>query len=160
MKSKYYLYIVISLVLIPTICVGASSGAGNKESPLIQEFSFNDLPEPISGCSCLFHVAGSNEVLFASDLGKKVWMKVDGQLTKLTNKHSHSGGVGSHGGSLGSNVTFHYQAGRVEIVIETEKTSECPKGALECEGEGYKASFMATDGDKETKFDAVGGCGC
>lgn len=158
---KYFLQITMALVILSNIYIDASFAASSKEvPPLIQDFTYDELPEKISGCSCTFYVGDSeNKIIFISDMGKKAWMKIDGKLTKLLKNDSQSGGVGE-GGLLGGKVTYQYKAEKTAIIITTEITSECPKEALECEGETYKASFTAIKDEEEVRVEALGRCGC
>lgn len=140
--------------------------AGNstefKSSDLIQTFSLSELPEQISGCSCFFYAndKSKQQMVFASNKGNNVCMKIEGKLVRLTLKESKFRDVGSiMPKKIGGKLKFVYSAGDIVINIDLEATSVCASGS-ECEGQSYNGVFTAVKGNLKQTVEAKGSCGC
>ncbi len=157
--------IIISLFIFVILLSNAyceNATRDNSNNNLIGTFDFRELPERIQGCSCLFHDASSaRKLVFASDMGKKIWMKLDGKFALLTLKESKFHEIGAvMTKKIGSKLNYIYTSGEITINIELESTSVCPPNAESCEGQSFKATFTAIKGDVKQTVIANGICGC
>jgi len=166
MKSLRLLgFFVLSVLFVRVdgICQDSKTSNETKSSSLIQLFSLGEMPEQINGCSCFFHVDNKSgpQLVFASDKGNKVWMKVEDKFVRLTLKESQFRDVGSiMPKKIGGKLKFVYAAANdIVIRIDLEATSACaPK--TECDGQSYNGVFTATKGNLKQTIDVKGSCGC
>jgi len=154
-------FLFVFLMLQPkAYCEGTSRE--NLTINLIETFDFRELPEQIQGCSCLFHAdSSSDRLVFASDMGKNIWMKLDGKFALLTLKKSKFHEIGAlMTNKIGSRLNYLYSSGEITINIELETTSVCPPNSESCEAQSSKATFTAIKGKLKQTVVANGMCGC
>jgi hypothetical protein len=155
--SSLFVFIIL---ISKAYCEGTSRE--NINNSLIETFDFRELPEQIQGCSCLFHaVSSSDRLVFASDMGRKIWMKLDGKFALLTLKESKFHAIGAlMTKKLGSKLNYVYSSGEITINIELETTSVCPPNSESCEAQSSKATFTAIKGYLKQTVVTTGICGC